>query len=651
LFCCNGRNVYVRDAGKVIIKLMRRIFYLLIIAGCFISCKKQMTSHNSGGTTSTITANGKPLPAGAVDGVTFINSGTSVIFNLFAPGKNSVSVSGDFNNWQPVAMNETPDGTRWWVEVDNINPATEYSYQYLVDGTIKIADPYAEKILDPANDQYIPPAVYPNLKPYPSGQTGIVSEFQANPTAYTWKATSFTRPAPKNLVIYELLVRDFVATHSYQTLTDTLNYLVNLGVNAIELLPVNEFEGNDSWGYNTNFGFALDKYYGPKNVYKAFIDACHAKGIAVIQDIVLEDQFGSSPMVQMYATSTGAPSASNPWFDQTNMHPDAVGYQLNHQSAATVYYTENMMKYWMQEYHIDGFRFDQAKGFTQTPSGDEASWANYDASRVAIWKKYNAYMASLDPSFYVILEYFAANTEETVLASQGMMMWTNLSSSAQQATMGYPTTPSWDLSGLFYDGYGFTAPYSLVAYWESHDEERTMFKNETYGNASGSYNTKDIPTALKREEMAAAFLMSSPGPKMIWQFEELGYDISINQNGRTGDKPVLWNYNTDPNRRHLYSAYAKMIKMKIKNPVFATTNFTYNLSNSVKTVQLRDATANVEIAGNFDVISITSTIVFPATGTWYDNITGTSITVSDVNYTITLAPGEYHVYSSTPLSF
>jgi pullulanase/glycogen debranching enzyme len=632
---------------------MKRIYYLLAASSLIfnMACKKQVDTNNPNTTTTTTIPNGKALPTGAVDGVTFINNGTSVIFNLYAPGKTSVSVIGEFNNWQPTAMNQTPDGIRWWVQIDNITPTTEYAYQYLIDGNLKVADPYTQKVLDPANDGSIPASVYPNLKAYPSGQSGIVSTFQASPAAYAWKVTNFTRPAQKNLVIYELLVRDFVATHSYQTLTDTLNYLVNLGVNAVELLPVNEFEGNDSWGYNTNFGFALDKYYGPKNIYKAFIDACHAKGIAVIQDIVLEDQFGSSPMVQMYATSAGAPSASNPWFDQTNMHPDAVGYQLNHQSAATQYYTQNVMKYWMQEYHIDGFRFDQAKGFTQTVSTDETSWVNYDASRVALWTKYNAYMKSLDPNFYIILEMFAGNQEESQYANLGMMMWTDLSGSAEQATMGYPTNPSWDLSGLFYDGYGFTAPYGLIPYWESHDEERTMYKNETYGNALGTYSTKDIPTGLKREEMASAFLMASPGPKMIWQFEELGYDISINQNGRTGDKPILWNYNTDVNRRHLYTTYAKMIKMKIKNPVFASTNFKYSLTGSVKTIQLIDPTNNVEIVGNFDVIPITSTVTFPAIGTWYDNITGISINVTTVNYSITLAPGEYHVYSNTPLGY
>lgn len=632
---------------------MKRIFYLLgiVLLMSGVACKKQTNNDNTGGGGTTTITNGKPVPAGANDGVTFINSGTSVIFNLYAPGKNSVSVIGEFNSWQPAAMNETPDGTRWWIQIDNITPTTEYAYQYLIDGSLKVADPYTQEILDPNNDKYIPATVYPNLKAYPTGQSGIVSTFQASPTAYTWKVTNFTRPAQKNLVVYELLVRDFVATHSYQTLTDTLNYIANLGVNAIELLPVNEFEGNDSWGYNSNFMFALDKYYGPKNVYKAFIDACHAKGIAVIQDIVLEDQFGSSPLVQMYASSNGAPSADNPWLAPTTTHPDGVGYQMNHQQAATQYFTENVMKYWMQEYHIDGFRFDEAKGYTQVVSTDETSWAAYDASRVALWTKYNTYMKGLDPTFYVILEMFSANQEETLYANQGMMMWTNLSSPADQATMGYSTNPSWDLTGLFYDSYGFTSPYGLVAYWESHDQERSMYQNETYGNSSGSYTTKDIPTALKREEMAAAFLMGSPGPKMIWQFEELGYDISINQNGRTGDKPILWSYNTDVNRKHLYSVYAKMIKMKIKNPVFASTSFAYSLYGSVKTITLKDPSANVEIIGNFDVIPIPTVVVFPSTGTWYDNFSGTSINVTNVNYNVTLAPGEYHVYSTVPLSF
>jgi glycosidase len=638
---------------------MRNLYLLLtgILLVGVTACKKT-PSVNSGSGNVPGNPAGKDVPSGAGDGVTFINSGTSAIFNIYAPNKKSVTILGDFNNWtasSKYAMTNSVDGTRWWIQVDNLDASTEYAYEYLIDGNLKVADPYSHKILDSANDKYIPASVYPNIKAYPNGKgNGIVSDIQYNAPAYSWTTPSFTRPDPKNLVVYELLVRDFVATHSYKTLTDTLSYLSNMGVNAIELLPVNEFEGNDSWGYNSNFMFALDKYYGTPNVYKAFIDACHARGIAVIQDIVLEDQFGSSPMVQMYwNTAASAPASNSPWFDVTNMHPDAVGYQLNHQSAATQYFTKNVMKYWMQEYKIDGFRFDEAKGYTQTNSGNsESAWAAYDAARIATWENYNTYMKSIDPNFYVILEYFAGNQEESILANQGMMLWTNLSSSGEQATMGYPSNPSWDLSGLFYDGYGFTAPYNLMAYFESHDEERLQFKNEQYGNSAGTYSTKDLATGLKRDEMGAVFMFSSPGPKMLWEFGERGYDISVNDattGGRLGDKPPHWEYMADPNRHHLYQVYAQMIKMKTKNPVFTSTHFSYNLGGYVKTIQLLDPTANVEVVGNFDVLPQPAAISFPSTGVWYDNMTGTSINVTSLPYNVTLMPGEYHLYSNTPL--
>jgi glycosidase len=636
--------------------------YLLLVGALLISvtgCKKTPSvTQGSGNVTGTTTGNpnAKDVPAGAGDGVTFINNGASAIFNLYAPGKKSVTLLGDFNNWAVDAkytLNNSTDGTRWWIQVDNLDPTKEYAYEYLIDGNLKVADPYSHKVLDSANDQYIPATVYPGIKAYPSGKGGsthIVSDIQYNAPGYTWKTTSFTRPSPKNLVVYELLVRDFVATHSYKTLTDTLSYIANMGVNAIELMPVNEFEGNDSWGYNSNFMFALDKYYGTPNDYKAFVDACHAKGIAVIQDIVLEDQFGSSPMVQMYYNAAAnQPAANSPWFDPTIMHPDGVGFQLNHSTAATQYFTKNVMQYWMQEYKIDGFRFDQAKGYTQTSSASESAWAAYDAGRVATWENYNSYMKSLDPNFYVILEYFADNSEESVLANQGMMMWTNLSSPGEQATMGYPTGPTWDISGLFYDGYGFSAPYSLVSYFESHDEERLQFKNSAYGNSSGSYNVKDLATGLKRDELGAVFMFSSPGPKMLWQFGERGYDISINTNGRLGDKDPHWEYMADVNRHHLYQVYADMIRYKINNPVFTSTNFHYSLTGAVKTIQMLDPSNNIEVVGNFDVIQQPAAISFPSTGTWYDNFTGTSINVTSLPYNINLAPGEYHLYSNTPL--
>ena len=150
---------------------MKKLFLLLttcVLLFCAACSKKSIdpTPDNGGGTTPV--ANGKALPSGAKDGVTFINNGTSAIFNLIAPGKTSVAVIGEFNNWQPTAMNVTPDGNNWWVQIDGLDANKEYAYQFLVDGSLKVADPYCEKILDPSNDQYInqKTTVYPNLKAY-----------------------------------------------------------------------------------------------------------------------------------------------------------------------------------------------------------------------------------------------------------------------------------------------------------------------------------------------------------------------------------------------------------------------------------------------------------------------------------------------------
>ena len=605
-----------------------------------------------------------PLPAGAnKDGITYLAGGTSVILSLTAPGKQNIFVIGEFNNWQPTdnafmhrtAETDAANG-RWWVQLDGLTPDQEYAYQFLVDGQLRVADPYCEKILS-TDDQYINTAdytVYPNLKPYPTGQTtGNVSVLQTNQPAYQWQTTNFQRPARTNLVVYELLVRDFVARHDYRTITDSLAYLQRLGINAIELMPINEFEGNESWGYNPSFYFAPDKYYGTKTALKQFIDACHQRGIAVIMDMVLNHSFGQSPMVQLYFDGN-KPTAASPWFNVDPTHPYNVGYDFNHESAYTKYFSKQVMQFWLREYHVDGYRFDLSKGFTETVSlvpgktSDEQVniWGQYDASRIAIWKDYHDFIASVDPTAYPILEHFAASREEQELSAAGLMLWGNMNYNYNQATMGY--ADGWDFSGGYYKQRGFANP-NLVTYMESHDEERLMFKNEQYGNAAtdGSYSVKEIPTGLKRNEMAGAFFFTVPGPRLLWQFGEVGYDISIDQNGRVGNKPILWNYYQDADRRHLYNVWSALIALRTTQPAFAApTTFTQNLSGAAKSLHVSDADLSVTIVGNFGVTETTINPQFQQAGTWYNYLTGSTLAVTDPNALLTLQPGQYAVYTS-----
>ncbi|SHI88281.1 Por secretion system C-terminal sorting domain-containing protein [Hymenobacter daecheongensis DSM 21074] len=592
------------------------------------------------------------LPAGAnKDGITYLAGGTSVILSLTAPNKEFVYAIGEFNNWQltdATFMNRTPQtdaaNGRWWVQINGLTPGQEYAYQYLVNGTQRIADPYTDKVLDPNNDRFIPADTYPGLKAYPAGQTGIVSVLQTNQTAYQWTTTGFQKPKRTDLVVYELLARDFVARHDYQTLRDTLNYLQRLGVNAIELMPFNEFEGNDSWGYNPSFYFAPDKYYGTKNELKRFIDECHRRGIAVIMDMVLNHSCGQSPMVQMYFDG-GNPSTDSPWFNRTATHPFNVCYDFNHESEYTKYFVQKVTDYWIQEYKIDGYRFDLSKGFTQVNSGNNVGlWGQYDQSRINIWKNIYDKLLLQDPNVYCILEHFADNSEEKVLADYGMMLWGNMTHNYNEATMGYVSTSN--LSGAYHGARNFTLPH-LVTYMESHDEERQMYKNITFGNqANPAHDVKNLTTALARSEAATAFFFAVPGPKMVWQFGEVGYDVNIDFNGRTGMKPIRWNYYQEPARRKLYDVYRAMIALKKAEPVFETGTFTQNVSGGTKSIHLTDPSLSVTVVGNFDVTTQSINPEFQRTGKWYNYLTGDSIIVANTTTPLTLQPGQYTVYTS-----
>ena len=607
-----------------------------------------------------------PLPSGVKDGINYDANNTSATLVLYAPGKTRVSVIGEFpgSNWIEQSlyqMNKTPDGNYWWLRIDGLTSGNEYAFQYLVDGTLKIAEPYSEKILDQNNDPFIPAGTYPSLKPYPAGlTTGVVSVLQTAAPAYSWQVTNFQKPDKRNLVIYELLVRDFVANHDWKTLRDTLNYIKKLGVNAIEIMPLNEFEGNISWGYNPDFYFAPDKYYGPGNTLKEFIDSAHKKGIAVLMDIALNHSFGTAPMVQLYWDAVNSrPAANNPWFNPVPKHAFNVGYDMNHESLATRYFVSRVVDHWLNDYKVDGFRFDLSKGFTQTQTCDNTgsncdvnAWSAYDSSRVAIWKRYYDTLQLKSPGSYCILEHFAANAEEKDLSNYGMLLWGNMNYNYNQASMGYST--DWNFEQALSTVRGWANPY-LVTYMESHDEERLMYKNIQFGNSSGTYNIKDTATALQRQQLCAAFLFTIPGPKMFWQFGEQGYDYPINycQNGtinnscRTDPKPIRWDYLQLANRKKLNDVYSSLIKLRFNNlykDLFVSNAVQQDFTGAFKTLKLSQAGASIVVMGNFDVVPTVGSVTFQNAGTWYDYLNGTTITATGGAQPFTLQPGEYHVY-------
>lgn len=593
-------------------------------------------------------------PNNTIHGINIVDD-TTVTLVLYEQDKNGehkdyVYVIGDFNEWKidnKYQMKRDRATGCWWLTLTGLDSGTDYAFQYYVgskaDGAIRVADPYTEKVLDP-QDEHIPASTYPGLRAYPADKTSdIVSTFVIKPDEYSWKVKEFEIADRGNLVIYEMLFRDFTESGDIQGAMAKLPYLKSLGVNAIELMPVQEFDGNDSWGYNPCFFFAMDKAYGTKESYKRFIDECHSQGIAVILDVVYNHATGSNPFAKLYWNSqSNKTAANNPWFNVDAPHPYSVFHDFNHESELVRTFVKRNLKFLLREYNIDGFRFDLTKGFTQKSSNENTA-SNYDASRIEILKDYNQAIIDTKPDAIVILEHFAELREEKVLAEDGMKLWRNLNDAYCQSAMGYVERSS------FESLYTSTSmPFgSWVGYMESHDEERAGFKQTEWGDGDLKTN---LTKRMKQLEVNAAFFFTVPGPKMVWQFGELGYDISIDQNGRTGKKPVLWNYYEQNERKELYNTYSKLINLRLDNPELFTPSITFNweVKNSNwangRFITSVSGDKAMVVAGNFTAGEGSYSVTFPTTGQWYNAMDGTSLQVTSTTQEIKIPAHEFRLY-------
>ncbi|MFC0603084.1 alpha-amylase family glycosyl hydrolase [Winogradskyella pulchriflava] len=635
------------------------------------------------------------MPTTYQDGITYIDDNTAVLV-LYATGKDFVYLAGSFNNWQPdasYAMKKDPTrNNKFWIELTGLTPGQIETYQYWVaDKTpiansptlVKTADPYSTLVLSPFDDPYIPATTYPNLPAYPTGQEREVTVLQTGQTPYNWQVTNFNKPKKEDLIIYEVLIRDFDADRNYQDLIDRIDYFKNLNINAIELMPVMEYEGNESWGYNTSFHMALDKFYGTEDKLKEFVDVCHQNGIAVILDVALNHAFGRSPMVRMWMDDPdgdgwGEPSSDNPYFNQVAQHSYSVGSDFDHSNPRTKDYVKRVVKHWIEEFNIDGFRWDLTKGFTQSCENNEGCTNQYQQDRVDVLKEYADYSWSLDPDHYVIFEHLGSENEEKEWANyrydegKGVMMWGKMTDPYNELTMGQNGNKN--INGIGHNSRtSFNGP-RVVGYPESHDEERLMFKNLAYGNTTnGSHNVQDLNTALSRMSALAAVSVMVPGPKMIWHFGELGMENSIFTcnngtvnlpGGSDGDckldtKPQpQWanNWISDALRGQIYSDWSRLHALKINEPVFegeyTMTSGDYTpridiFDTNIPSTELR----NVIILANFDVNTQNVNTNFPAgvTTTWYDLMDPTgNTTVANSTTSLSIAAGQFRILGNKP---
>ncbi len=586
----------------------------------------------------------KARPEGVVNGIYYGKDGTSVTLCTYAASKTAaakhVFLLGDMTDW--VLNNDYQlykDGNYFWITLTGLEKGKEYRFQYVVeraDGKkVQISDLFSEKVIHP-DDSYEPRSVNPDLIAYPrcGADGGYVTVIQPGKKEYEWSEATknFNRPNKNNLVIYEMWVYDYTYNRSLRGVMNRLDYLSELGVNAIELMPVTEFDGNYNWGYSPNHYFALDKAYGTPEMLKSFVDECHKRGIAVILDMVFNHATGLNPMNKLYPYGTDL--KSNPWFNVTAPHSDNVYEDWNHGFGPARDMFTRALAYWLSEYKVDGFRMDLSHGLCSDQKHTSVN---------NIKHYYDNGVKAVSPDAYMILEHWgdAMGSERPQLVNYGMMCWNNTNNAYSQLAMGWLKDGD-NISDANKDNY--------ISYCESHDEERNYYKAKTWGN--GTIKT-DEPTRLARIPLTIAFNVLLDGPHMIWQYNELGYDYSINstlgsneikEDNRCSKKQqpaALGWFNEGSPRMAAYQKVAQLIRLRtqLMPSVFEGNPTASSLGSGkeLRTIQWGD---KVFVAGNFSATK-DATVSLPS-GTWYDYYgqcqAGTSYT---------LHPGELKIFTGT----
>jgi len=419
-------------------------------------------------------------------------------FSLFAPRVEKVALIGTFSDWQETPMTKGEDGY-YRASVDLEDGVYQYKFrvlsktEYLLGQWLDVNDPYATEI---------------DL----NTQNGMmrVKDGEKVSTFYEWQHDDKPLPANEELVIYEMHVADFVGEiegvtlgQYFQAAIAKLDYLVELGINAIELMPVTEYTGNYRWGYLVRYFFAPESSYGNPEDLKRFIDECHARGIRVLIDGIYNHSDGESPLLRIdrdywyYHDMHYPDDPANFWGPEFNY--DHYDEMLDVKPAWK--FIGDVVRYWVQEYHIDGIRYDAIRQL-----------GNYD---FLFWITQEATKAAGNKPFYNIAEHIPEAICITQPDGPFEGCWHE---SFRIFAIEHICSDKFDLAKLkeALDGkfQGFAGATSVVNYLASHDRERTL----TELGDRGIFDQ----AAFQRAKLGAVLLMTAMGLPMIWMGDEFG---------------------------------------------------------------------------------------------------------------------------------
>ncbi|MFD3163501.1 alpha-amylase family glycosyl hydrolase [Herpetosiphon sp. NSE202] len=500
-----------------------------------------------------------------------------VAFALYAPWKQSVHLIGSFNDWDQTAdpMSISDRGV-WWIIKENLTPG-EHAYQFVVDGETIIGDPYARELRWAGGDQ--PQAIIHVGEP-----------------VYEWHDADFGIRPLNELVIYEIHVGDFSEAGTFKAVTERIPYLQDLGVNALELMPLFEFPGDRSWGYNPAYFFAPESTYGTPADLRELIDTAHQHGIGVILDVVFNHVDHSSPINYLYPydQSPFFSSDGNPWG-----FPD-----LNHWNEAVKQLMSDVQQYWLSDMHVDGFRYDHAEGIG-FDGENGVSFLGWQARQVK-------------PHVYLIAENLKDYT--------GMVLNTDMDSSWHRSfhSQMFANLREGDFEGNQYGNVeatmgiidfrnaGYSDNAQAINYLESHDEQRIIYEAQTNGNISRE-------TAYLKSRLGAIVLFTAAGVPMLYHGQEFGMDTE-----RTIDKNVLkWELLETPEGSDLHAFYRGMIQLRTSSKALVGNNVQPIAVDAERKLLAYyrwadDGSEHVIVVVNFGITLQYLDVHFPVGGLWHE---------------------------------
>ena len=517
---------------------------------------------------------------------------------LFAPYNEFVQLIGDWNDFEPIEMRRSDDG--WWrtrVEL----PDGDYLYKFRIrsksyfamDQTLDVFDPYAMSITNDGKENTV-------LR---------IRNGKRLDVAYAWRHDHKPLPENRDLVIYELHVGDFTGGHGdrgpggeyekgqFKHVIEKLDYLRELGINCIELLPVKEFPGK-GWGYTLRSLFAVENSYGSPEDLCRLVDEAHARGMRVIIDGVYNHADADSPLAKI---------AYDYWFHNPNPDPDYMqwGPKFNYSHfdsnlglfPARKYVIESI-QFWVETFHIDGIRFDATRAIRDFDIMRELADSAYDR------------IGRIKP-FITVAEHVPEDPAITGRPGRGPMdaAWHDwLARMLQAVIMGKEVDGNHpaDLEALgarldpSKNGYGQAA--AMVNFIGNHDFHRIL---HLLGNDAKVFDE----AAFRRVKLGTALLLTSPGLPMLWMGQEFGFSSEKSLEPR----PLDWSLLKHDRNRDLLDFHKRLIRARheidalradsfqivLLDPrrmLFGFKRWTDGGSVAVVVVNLRD-----EPAGNFEI--------------------------------------------------